>query len=115
MPFVITPIKNKSDRQKKDDIEFSPRAESGKQSPASSVQHSLRSQNSNPYENIALLLLPQSESHTLPMTPLIRRLPELTIPIRDSQPSNSNPRRNKTSATDKGKIAHLATKLKKRV
>ena len=52
--------------------------------------------------------LPQSQSHTLPLTPM----PELPNPIRDSQPSNSNTPLNLTSATDKGKIAHLATKVK---
>ena len=38
MSFVITPIQNNSDSQQKDDIESSPRADSGINSPASSMQ-----------------------------------------------------------------------------
>ena len=59
MPFVITPIQNNSDKQQKEDNEFSPRADSGIQSPASSIQHSPISQKSSPYENGALFPLPQ--------------------------------------------------------
>ena len=54
MPFVITPIQKSSDKQQKDDIEFSPRADSGKYSPASSTHYSPRSQKSSPYEKRAL-------------------------------------------------------------
>ena len=49
MPFVITPIQKNSDSQQKDDIEFSPRADSGIHSPASSMQQSPRSQKLSPY------------------------------------------------------------------
>ena len=55
MPFVITPIQNNSDKRHKDDIEFSARADSGIQSPATSIQQSPRSQKSSPFENRALL------------------------------------------------------------
>ena len=64
MPFVITPIRNNSDRQQKDDFEFSPRADSGVHSPASSMQQSPRSQKMSPYENRALFPLPELLSHT---------------------------------------------------
>ena len=50
MPFVVTPIQNNSDSQQKDDIDISPRADSGIHSPASSMQ-SPRSQKWSPYEN----------------------------------------------------------------
>ena len=60
MPFVITPIQNNSDCQQKDDIEFSPRADSGIHSPASSMPQSPgRSQKSSSYENRALFPLPE--------------------------------------------------------
>ena len=62
MPFVMTPIRNHSDSQKKDDIEFPHRAESGTHSPASSIQQSPRSQKSSPYENRALFPLPEFQS-----------------------------------------------------
>ena len=110
MPFVITPIQNNSDSQQKDDTEFSPRADSGIHSPASSTQFSPRSQKSSPYENRAMFPLLQFQSHTLPMTPI----PELPIPIRDSQPSNLNTPPNSTSASDKGKIAHFATEVREK-
>ena len=58
IPFVITPIQNKSDSQQKDDIEFSRRADSRIQSPASSIQQSPGSQKSSPYEKRALFPLP---------------------------------------------------------
>ena len=48
MPFVITPIQNNSESQQKDDNEFSPRADSGIYSPASSMPQSPRSQNQAP-------------------------------------------------------------------
>ena len=111
MPFVITPIQNNSDKQQKDDIEFSLSADSGINSPASSMQQSPRSQRSSPYENRALFPVPQLQSHTLPMTPMPRRPADLPNPIRDSQPSNSNTPPNSTSATDKGKTAYFATKV----
>ena len=88
MPFFITPIQNNSDSQLKDDIEFSPRADSGLHSPASSMQQSPRSQKSSPYENIAMFTLPEIQSQTLPMTPLSRQPPDPPNPIRGSQPSN---------------------------
>ena len=72
MPFVITPIRNNSDRQQKDDFEFSPRADSGVHSPASSMQQSPRSQKLSPYENRALFPLPELLSHTWPMTSMPR-------------------------------------------
>ena len=62
MPFVITPIQNNSDSQQKDDNEVSPRADSGVNSPASSMQQSPRSQTSSPYENRALFPLPEFQS-----------------------------------------------------
>ena len=114
MPFVITPIQNSSDKQRKDDIEFSPRADSGIYSPAISMQQSPRSQKSTPYENRALFPLPQFQSQTLPMTPIPRQPPDLPNPIRDSQPSKSKTPPNLTSATDKCKIAHFATKVKEK-
>ena len=110
MPFVITPIQNNSDAQQKENIEISPRPNSGTHSPASSTQFFPRSQKSSPYENRAMFPLSQSKSHTLPMTPM----PELPNAIRDSQPSNSNTPPNPTSATDKGRIAHFATKVKEK-
>ena len=110
MPLVITPIRNSSDKQQEEDIEFSPRADSGINSPASSTQFSPRSQKSSPYENRAMFPLPQSQSHTLPMT----SMHELPNPIHDSQPSNSNTPQKFTSATNKGKIAHFATKVKEK-
>ena len=114
MPFVITPIQNSSDKQQKDDIELSPGADSGIHSLASSMQQSLRSQKSSPNENRVLLPLPQFQSQTLPMTPMPRQPPDLPNPISDSQPSKSDTPLNLTSATDKGKIAHFATKVKER-
>ena len=108
MPFVITPIQNNSDKQQKDDIELSPRADSGIHSPGSSMQQSPRSQKSSRYENRALFTLPQLQSHTLPMTPMPRQPTELPNSVRDSQPSNSNTPPNSTSATDKDKTAHFA-------
>ena len=46
------------------------------------------------------------------MTPIPRQPRELPNPLRDSQPSDSNTPTSLTSATDKGKIAHFATKVK---
>ena len=112
MPFVITPIQTNSDSQQKDDFEFSPRADSGIHSPASSIQQSARSQKSSPYENRALFPLPEFQSQIMPMTPMPRQPRDLQNPIRDSQPFNSNTPPNSTRATDKGKIAHFATKVK---
>ena len=114
MLFVMTLIQNKSDWQQKDDVEFSPRANSGINSPASSTQFSPRSQKSSPYENIAMFTIPQLQSHTFPTTPMPRQPHDIPNPIRDSQPSNSNTPPNSTSATDKGKRAHFATKVKKK-
>ena len=112
MPFVITPIQNNSDKQQKDVFEFSSRADSGIHSPASSMQQTPRSQKPRPYENRALFPLPQIQSHTLPTTPMPRQPHDLPNPIGDSQPSKSNTPPNLTIATDKGKIAHFATKVK---
>ena len=114
MLFVITPIQNNSDSQQKDDIEFSPTADSGINSPGSSMQQSPRSQKSSPYENRALFPPPEFQSQNVPMTPMPRQPHDLPNPIRDSQPSNSNTPPNLTSATDSGKIAHFATKVKKK-
>ena len=114
MPFVITSVQNNSDCQQKDDIEFSPRADSGIHSPASSMQQSPRSQKLSPYENRALFPLPELQSQNLPMTPMPRQPHDLPNPIRDSQPSNSNTSPNSTNATDGGKIAHFATKVKEK-
>ena len=114
MPFVITPFQSTSDSQQKDNIEFSPRADSGIHSPASSMQQSPRSQKSSPYENRALFPLPEFQSQNLPMTPMPRQSHDLPNPILDSQSSNSNTPPNSTSATDRGKIAHLATKVKEK-
>ena len=113
MFFVITPIQNNSDKQHKDDIEFAPRADSGKHSPASSMQQSPRSQKSSPYENRALFPLPEFQSQNLPMTPMLRQPHDLPNPIRDSQPSNSNTPPNLNNASDKDKTAHFATKFRK--
>ena len=112
MPFVITPIQNSSDKQQKDDIKISPRADSGIHSPASSMQQSPRSQKTSPYKNRALFPLPQLQSHTLPTFPMPRQPLDLPNRIRDSQPSTSNTPPNSTSATDKGKIAHFARKVR---
>ena len=111
MPFVTTPIQNNSDAQQKENIEFSPRANSGIHSPASSMQQSPRSQKSSPYENRALFPLPEFQSQNLPMTPMPRQPHHLQNAIRYSQPSTSNTPPNSTNATDKGKIAHFATKV----
>ena len=53
MPFAISirPTQNNSDKQHRDDNDFSPRADVGIHSPASSTQQSPRSQKSSPYEN----------------------------------------------------------------
>ena len=48
------------------------------------------------------------------MTPMPRQPHDLPNPMRDSQPSNSNTPPNLTSASDKGKIAHFATKVKEK-
>ena len=48
------------------------------------------------------------------MTPMPRQPPELPNPIRDFQPAISNTSLILTSATDKGKKAHLATKVEKK-
>ena len=114
MPFAITPIQNNSDSQQKDDIEFSPRADCGIHSPASSLQQSPRSQKSSPYENRALFPLPEFQSQNLPMTPMPRQPHDLQNTIRDSQRSISNTPPNSTNSTDKGKIAHFATKVKEK-
>jgi len=114
MLFVMTPIQSNSDAQQKNDYEFSPRADSGIHSPASSTQFSPRSKNSSPYENRAMFPLPQFQSHNPPMTPMLRQMPEPPDPIRDSQPSNSNTPSNLTNATDRSKIAHFATKVKEK-
>ena len=112
MPFIITPLQKSSILQQKDDIELSARAHSGKHSPASSIQQSPRSQKLSPLK-VELFPLPQLQSHTLPKTPMPRQPPELPDAIRDSQPSNSDIPPNSTSATDKGKITHFATKTRK--
>ena len=114
MPFVITPIQDNPDSQQKDDIEFSPRADSGIHSPASSMQQSPRSQKSSSCEKRALFPLPQLQSYNPPTTPMPRKPPELPKPIRDAQRSNSNTPPNVTSATDKGKIAHFSTKVREK-
>ena len=114
MPFVIPPIQNNSDKQQKNDIEFSPRADSGIHSPASSMQQSPRSQKSSPYENRALFPLPEFQSQNLPMSPMPRQPHDLPNSIRDSQPSNSNTATNLLSATDRGKLAHCATKVREK-
>ena len=88
MPFVITPYHNNSERQQKDDVDFSPTAVSGIHSPASSTQFSPKSQTSSPYENRAMFPLPQFQSPNPPMTSMPRQPPDLANPIRDSQPSN---------------------------
>ena len=114
MPFVITPVQNNSDSQQKDDIEFLPRTDSGINSPAGSMQQSPRSQKSSPYENRTLYPLPEFQSQNLPVTPMLRQPHDLPNPTRDSQPSNSNTPPNSTSATDRGKIAHFATKVREK-
>ena len=78
------------------------------------MQQSPRRQKSSPYENRALFPLPQFQSQTLPMAPMPRQPPDLPNPIRDSQPSNSNTPANLNSASDKGKVAHFAPKIKEK-
>ena len=80
----------------------------------SSMQQSTRSQKSSPYENRALFLLPEFQSQTLRVTLMPRLLPQLSNPIRDSQPSNPRNPTNLTSATDKGKITHFVTKVREK-
>ena len=48
------------------------------------------------------------------MTPMPRQPHDIQNSIRDSQPSNSNTPSNLTSASDKGKIAHFATKVREK-
>ena len=112
MPFVITPIQNYSDRQQKDDIDFSARPDSRRQSPATLTQLLPRNQNSNPYEIRASFNVPELQSFTPPMTPMPRQPTELPNPIRDSQFFKSNTPPNLTSATDKGKTTQCATKVR---
>ena len=114
MPFVITPIQNNSTIQRKNNIEFLLRADSGIHFPASSMQQSGRCLKSSPYEKRALFPLPQLQTPSLPMTPMPRQPHDLPNPMRDSQPSNSNTPPNLTIAIDRGKIAHFATKVKKK-
>ena len=114
IPFVITPIQSNSDKQQKYDIEFSPRADSGIHSPASSMQQSPRSQKSSTYENRALFPLLEFQSQNLSMSPMPRQPHDLQYSIRDSQPSNSNTAPNLNNASDKGKIAHFATEVKEK-
>ena len=114
MPFVITHIQNNSDSQQKYDIEFSPRADPGLNSPPSSMQQSPRSQKSSPYENRALFPLPEFQSQksahdsysqtTAPFTKSNTRFPTFEF----KYPTNL------TSASDKGKIAQFATKVKEK-
>ena len=59
MPFIIIPIQNSSDKQQKDNNEFSPIAVSGIHSPDFSMQQSPRSQKPSPYENRTFFHLPQ--------------------------------------------------------
>ena len=114
MPFVITPIQHSPEKQQKQNIEFSPRTDSGINSPASSRQFSPRSQKSSPYENRAMFPVPQFQSQTLPMTPMPRQSHDLQNSIHDSQPSKSITPPNLNSVSDKSKIAHFATKVKKK-
>ena len=48
------------------------------------------------------------------MIPMPRKMPQPAKPIRDWQPSNSNTPPNLTNTTDRGKIAHFATKVKEK-
>ena len=48
------------------------------------------------------------------MTPMPRQTHDLQNSIRDSQPSNSNTPPNLNSASNTGKIAHFATKVKEK-
>ena len=61
-----------------------------------------------------LFPLPELQSRNLPMTSMPRQSHHLPNPKRDSQPSNSNTPPKLTSASDKGKIAHFATKVKEK-
>ena len=110
MPFVKSPIQKNSDGQQKVDIEFSPRADSGIHSPASSMQQAPRSQKLSPYENRAFFPLPDFQSQNLPMTPMPRQPHDLQNSIRDSQPSNSNTPANLTNASDKGQKSPFGDK-----
>ena len=114
MLFVITPIQNNSDSQQKDNNDFSPRADCGIHSPASSMQQSPRSQKSSPHEIRAMSPLPEFQSQTLPITPMPRQPPELPDPIHDCQPSNSNTPPTLTSANDRDRLAHFATKVREK-
>ena len=78
------------------------------------MQQSPRSRITSRYENRPLFPLPQLQSHTIHMTPIPRKPPELPNSIRDSQPSNSNTPPNLTNATDKGKITHFMTKVREK-
>ena len=53
------PVEDNSNEQQRDDIDVSPGAHSGMQSPASLIQQPPKSQYSNPHENKALFPLPQ--------------------------------------------------------
>ena len=114
MRFVITPIQNNSNKQQKDDVEFSHRADAGIHSPASLTKFSPKSKNSSPHENRAMFPRHQFQSHNPPMNPIPRQTTELPQPIGDSQPSNSNTPPDLTSATDEGKTAHFATKVREK-
>ena len=84
--------------QQKGNVKFSPTADSGIQSPITSMQPSPESLISRTYENRALFPLPHLDSHILPMTTIPRQPPELPNPICGSQPSNTTP--SLTSASD---------------
>ena len=114
MPSVITPIRNKSERQQKNVSEFSPRTDPGKHSPAISMQQSPRCRKWSPYENRALFLLPPLQLNNLPMTPIPRRPSELPNPMRYTQLSNSNTPPNLTSTSDKGRKAQFGTKIREK-
>ena len=75
---------------------------------------STRSQKLSSYEKRALFPLPEFQPQTLPMIPKPRQSHDLQNSIRDSQPSKSNTPPNLNSASDKGKIAHFATKVKEK-
>ena len=112
MTFVLTPPRNNSTTQQKDHIEISSRTDSGIQSPANSTQQSPRSQNFNPYKKEHLFCHP-NYNHIFCSRHLLL---DGDLSYQTQYAINSlllQTLSNFTSAAEKGKIVHSATKLKK--
>ena len=111
MPFIITPLQNDPPIQnQKENIEFSPKADSGIQSPESTTLQSPQAISN--YENRMLFPLPELQTPILPMTPMPRRTPNLALypsPIHDYQQSTSS-----SNPQKKNKIIEFATKAKEK-